>query len=203
MRLGLLGPALDQGEALASAARGLRERLGADRVVYLGADSALDDLVRAWAEELVGPRADDATLMSRATRACLDAAPDEIEAFLDRERQRTALRMFESLAGESTRSVELIGGKVAVLLYDKAELVEDDILPATLLVFGKSKQSLIKQVGRRWFLSPGTFPAHGILVVEDTGGELRATSYDPSFELRETVRLEAPQALKMRALGAS
>ncbi len=202
MKLGLLGPAFEQRALLAAAARALTERHGAERVVYLGTDGALDQLVRQWAEELVGPHADDANLMTRATEACLGAGPDEIEAFLGRERKRAELRVYESLAGESTRSVELIGGKVAVLLYDKAELVEDDILPATLLVFGKGRNWLLKQVGRRWFVSPGSFPEAGVLMIDDTSGELRATRFDAALEPVETVQLEAPQALKMRALGA-
>lgn len=193
---------MDQAGALAAAARALRERLGAERVVYLGTDGALDALVRTWAEELVGANADDANLMARATAACLGADADGIEAFLLHERQRAELRMFESLAGASTRSVELIAGKVAVMLYDKADLVEDDILPATILVFGRSRAPLIKQVGRRWFIAPGSFPEHGVLTIEDTDGELRARRYDTQFQVIEDVLLEAPQSLKMRALGA-
>lgn len=201
MRLGLLGPALDQREALEKAALGLRDVIGAERVVYLGADSALDDVVRGEAERLVGPRADDVNLMARATATCLTAEPSEIDEFLRRERERLSLRMFESLPGTTTRSVELLGGKVAVMLYDKANLVEDDILPATLLVFGRSREPLVKAVGRRWFLSPGTFPKHGIMLVEENDGVLSATVYDADFSVRSTTLLEAPRTLRMRALG--
>src|SRR6186713_3279437 len=104
MRLGLLGPALDHLEPLARAARYLQDSWNAERVVYLGADRQLDTLVASWAEALVGPSADDFTILSRGTRSCLRASSDEIDAFLEREAQRARLRMFESLPGEMTRS---------------------------------------------------------------------------------------------------
>src|SRR6187549_3104367 len=53
MRLGLLGPCGGHERELETAARGLRERLGAERVVYLGADRALDLVVGRWAVDLV------------------------------------------------------------------------------------------------------------------------------------------------------
>lgn len=202
MKLGLLGPAAGQLNDLGQAGKALRA-LGAERVIYLGADAALDEVVRDWAQTLVGPSAEDATLMSRATQACLRAEPAAIISFIEQERERAALRMFESLPSQSTRSVEMMGGKVAVLLYDKARLVEDDILPATLLVFGKSEQPLVKQVGRRWFLSPGSFPNHGVMMLEEIDGEIRAHRFNRRLLVEETRILGAPQSLKMRALGAS
>lgn len=201
MRLGLLGPAPDHQEALASAARFLWREQGADRVVYLGSDRILDAVVGVWARELVGPRADDFSVMARATEQCINAEPQEIDAFLGREKERTKLRVFESLPGETTRSVDLIGGKVAVMLYDKAYLEEDDILPATLLIYGKSRRPLIKLVGRRWFLSPGSFPHHGVMMIDDADERLQATTFDREFKQSESQLLTAPRALRMRATG--
>ena len=198
MRLGLLGPALDHLEALAVAARFLNTNWQAERVVYLGADRQLDNVVAAWAESLVGPNADDFTIMSRATKSCLGASAEEIDAFLLREQQRTQLRMFESLPGERTRSVEIIAGKVAVMLYDKAYLEEEDILPANLLIFGKSRQPLVKQLGRRWFLSPGSFPNHGVMVIDDEGPELRAVVLNQDLKETASHTLSAPRTLRMQ-----
>lgn len=201
MRLGLLGPASDQKELLAEAARKMQKDLSVDRVLYLGPDRMLDLVVSGWAEELVGPRASDLTVMERATEKCLDASPSEIDAFLAAERERSQLRIFQSLAGERTRSVELIGGKVAVMLYDKAHLEEEDILPATLLIFGKSREPLIKLIGRRWFLSPGSFPHHGMMVIDDAEEKLRALVYDAKYQEIENQELAAPKALRMRVAG--
>lgn len=201
MRLGLLGPALGHDDALERAARAMQAELGADRVVYLGADRALDTLVARWATDLVGADASDEGLLARATRDCVSAPPERIDDFIRRETARSRLRVFESLAGEATRSVELIAGKVAVMLYDKADLEEDDILPATLLLFGKSHAPLVKQVGRRWFLSPGSFPDAGIVVIDDEGDDLFASRYSPDLQLIERTHLEAPRALRMRVGG--
>lgn len=175
--------------------------LAADRVVYLGSDRVLDEVVADWAQELVGPQADDLSVMKRATEHCLTGTPDEIDAFLLRERQRSRLRMFESLAGEKTKSVEMIGGKVAVMLYDKAHLEEEDILPATLLIFGRSREPLVKLIGRRWFLSPGSFPNHGVMIVDDAEEKLRAITYGPDFEPLDSQVLSAPKSLRMRVAG--
>lgn len=203
MKLGLLGPLSGDRAELKRAALGMRDIVGAERVMYLGADSALDEVVRQMAEDLVGPDVSDSTLMARATERCLHAQKIEIFDFIDRERKRAALRMFECLAGEATRSVELIAGKVAVMLYDKAALVEDDILPATLLIFGRSREALIKQVGRRWFLSPGRLPKDGMMVLEDNDGEIQAKVLNQDFSVRLSFELEAPRALRMRAVGGS
>lgn len=202
MRLGLLGPASEDKEALARAAKHLRTDLQADRVLYLGADRMLEALVRSWAEALVGPRADDFTVMARATSQCLTADPAAIDQFLERETERSHLRMYESLPGETTRAVELVGGKVAVMLYDKANLEEEDILPATLLIFGKNREPLIKQVGRRWFLSPGSFPQHGMMLIDDSVEQLRAFTYDSEMNQTAEQILSAPKTLRMRASGA-
>jgi hypothetical protein len=203
MRLGLLGPAPDQKEVLADAARKMQKFLRADRVLYLGSDRVLDLVVGEWAEELVGPGADDLTIMRRATEHCLHAEPATIDAFLHAEHERSRLRMFQSLAGERTRSVELIGGKVAVMLYDKAHLEEEDILPATLLIFGKSREPLMKLIGRRWFLSPGMFPQHGIMVIDDADENLSAIVYDSNCEEVGRKELAAPKMLRMRVAGDS
>ena len=201
MRLGLLGPASEDKEALAEAAKRVRTDLQADRVLYLGADRMLEAVVSSWAEALVGPRADDFTVMERATARCLTAEPSEIDQFLERETERSHLRMYESLPGEATRSVELVGGKVAVMLYDKANLEEEDILPATLLIFGKSREPLIKQVGRRWFLSPGSFPQYGTMLIDDSGEQLRAFTFDSKLNQTAEQVLSAPKTLRMRASG--
>lgn len=201
MRLGLLGPALDQIDALSQAARMLESKWNAERVVYLGPDRLLDNVVAGWAQDLVGPSAEDFTIMSRATRQCLQGTAEEIDSFLERERARTALRMFESLPGERTRSVELIAGKVAVMLYDKAYLEEEDILPANLLIFGKSREPLVKQIGRRWFLSPGSFPEHGIMLIDDEAEELRAVVLDQAFNQVSAHELTAPRGLRMHVMG--
>lgn len=202
MRLGLIGPALGHLEALEVAARRLRDDLEVDRVVYLGNDQALDKVVANWAQQLVGPEAEDAALLRRATRACLEGSPERIDDFVARERQRSMLRMFESLPGGVTRAVEILGGKVAVLVHDKKHLSEDDILPATLLIFGRGREAMIRQVGRRWFVSPGSLPHTGaVVVLEEQEGQLRASTFGGDLALLASEVLNAPKSLKMTVSG--
>ena len=84
MRLGLLGPAQGDHQALEKAARFLRRELEAERVVYLGVDGALDRVVESWAEQLVGEHPEEAALCRRATARCLEASPEEIDAYVAR-----------------------------------------------------------------------------------------------------------------------
>lgn len=200
MKLGLLGPAADS-KSLEAAALGLKQKVGADRIIYLGADQKLGELVDGWARALVGEPATEEALLARATARCATASPYQIDQFIRRERELAGLRMYASLPNGRARSVDILGGRVVVLIHDKALLEEDDILPAALLIFGKSPEPLIKQIGRRWFLSPGTFPTGGIMVVSDEDDELQATVYRPDFSVQESLRLHAESSLKMRIQG--
>jgi hypothetical protein len=188
-------------DALERAARFLRRKQDAERIVYLGADQSLDLVIRRWAEQLVGEEASEAALVRRATARLLEASAEEIDEYLAREAELSKLRMYESLPGETTRAVELLAGKVAVMIYDKAYLEEEDILPATLLLFGKNDEPLIKRIGRRWFLSPGTFPRGGVMLVEDQEGAIDVTLYSSSLEEVSTERLELAREVNLRVAG--
>jgi hypothetical protein len=202
MRLGLLGPGWSDVEAFERAARGLRDKLGADRVVYLGEDGMLDAIVQGWAVDLVGQPADDVSFYLRATDSCLNAGSDAIMDFLTQERERDRLRMFESLA-KGARSVEMIAGRVAILVSDKRLLSEEDILPAHLLLYGRSSEYVMKPIGKRWFLSPGSFPEAGVMMLGEEGEALVARAYSPALELIKEEPIAMESSLKMRAQGGS
>ncbi len=206
VRLGVLGPSEGELAALACAALHLVDVAKVDRVVYLGADDALDRVVAAWARELVGSDPSDELLFVRATRACVNAAPAEVEAFVQAERARRRLRLFATVPPPPGRTIELFDGKIAVLLFDKASLEEDDIAGAALLVFGRSTEPLIHRVGPRVFLSPGPIgPSSGVLVLDDEGGGISAELVDAQGGLRRSERIErvALTGVKMRVQGAS
>lgn len=202
MRLGLLGPAGGQPTALVRAARVLLEQERVDRAIYLGLDGTLDSVVSAWARELVGEDASEDALLARST-ACLGAGPAEIDAFLAAERQRDRLKIFESVASADSRAVEILDGKVVVVIYDKANLDEEDILPATLLVFGKSRTPVVKPIGSRWFLSPGILEEAGIMVLEDGDEGISLRLLDPQGKELRSERLGVSRAAKMRVAGAT
>ena len=161
MRLGLLGPAPGSGASdtsgttLSRAAEFLLDVARVDRAVYLGDDGALDSAVTHWAERLVGPDPTDDGTFRRAASLALSGDPKTIDAFIVSERARLRLRALESLPRGVGRTIEMIGDRVAVLIHDKANLDEEDILSANILVYGKSAEPLIRKIGARWFISPG------------------------------------------------
>jgi hypothetical protein len=161
VRLGLIGPASGDLAAVARAATLLVDRAGADRVLYLGDDDALEIVVASWARELVGANPADGLLFERAARACANADADGIARFLSAERARQGLKVFASVPRPPGKTLEILEGKLAVLLWDKASLDEEDIAGATYLVFGRSAAPVVRRVGARVFLSPGPIPRPG------------------------------------------
>jgi hypothetical protein len=180
VRLGLLGPAVDDLASLARSAEFLLNGAKVNRAIYLGADDALEETVALWAESLVGADASDDGLWNRAFRFAAEGSPDQIDAFLRSERARMRLKSLEGLPAGELRSVEMFGDRVAVLIHDKALLDEEDIFSASFLIYGKSDGPLVKKIGPRWFLTPGPIgsPGGGALVLDDSNDEVVATLYD-------------------------
>jgi hypothetical protein len=203
MRLGLLGPAHGDLAALARGAQGLLDDAHVDKVVYLAADDAMDQVVTAWARQIVGGDPQGAALFDRAAARCVKASPVELEAFVAAERALLGLSAFVSLPPPPGRTIEIIDGRVVLLVYDKSALDEEDIAGASVLVFGKAAAPLVKRVGTRVFLSPGPLgPTSGRAVLDDAGGGLRVLFLDEGGALLGEEPL-APQvgAGKMRVQG--
>lgn len=184
MRLAILGPAEGNRSILRDRARFTMDRLSADRILYLGVDGLLDDVVREWASEIVDGDPSDAAVWKRAVETCATSDHRTIDAFLHRERQRAALKKFACLPHPQARTVEMFQGLLTVIIFDKALLDEEDILPATLLVFGKGKEPLVHRVGQRTFISPGPLahPQGGVALLADEDGEIFASIYGPGGE---------------------
>jgi len=181
-RLGLLGPAGGDVKALEQGARILLEREHADRIIYLGIDGALDRLVLGWARNLVGDEdpSDDA-LFRRAVDRCLQASPEAIDAFLEAERARERLKTLECLPRASARVIEMLHGRVAILLYDKTKLDAEDLRAATLLVYGRSAEPVIQVDERKIYVSPGPLSSRSGVALLDShreSGELRVRIFD-------------------------
>jgi hypothetical protein len=206
MRLGLLGPAEGNVDGLGRAAELLVDVLAVERAVYLGNDGALDGAVAAWAKRIVGGDPTDDAAWSRAARVALNGSPEDIDAFVRKERARRRLRVLERLPSRGdSRTIEMIGDRVAVLLYDKALLDEEDIFAASLLVYGKSNEPRVKKVGNRWFVTPGVIgtPGGGIGILDDSGEEIIASIYaaDGTRTLSEV--LAVPRAAKLKIQGGA
>lgn len=167
MRLGVLGPAQGDLPALARGAQHLLDEGHAERVIYVAEDDALDRVVEGWAQHLVGANPTAGALFDRAAR-CATATPEAIDAFVASERARLRLQVLMSLP-PGQRTIEILDGRVALFVFDKAALDEEDIVAASLLVFGKSPEPLIKRVGPRTFFSPGPIGSDGGRALLDDG----------------------------------
>ncbi len=202
MRLGLLGPANGDLVGLARCAEFLVNGAKCGRAIYLGDDDALEDTVAVWAESLVGPDPSDEGVWERALIAASSKSPEHIDAFVRAERGRRRLKSLERLPPEELRTVEMFGDRMAVLVHDKALLDEEDIFAATFFVYGKSAGPLIRQIGPRWFLTPGPIGSAGggCAVLDDSGEDVVATLYDaegaPSTSETMSVRRGAKMSVQ-------
>lgn len=201
MRLALLGPAGEDERALERVVLHLVNQVGVDRGVYLGVDGALDRVVRRLAAQRVSSDPSAVAIWERATRHCLQGSPEEIRSFVAAERWLHALSVFASLPSATTRSIELIAGKVAVFVYDKSTLDEEDILPASILAFGRSEHPVMRQIGNRWFLAPGPFDRAGCMVLEDSRDGIYLTLLDSSGREHGHERLSLASGAKLKVTG--
>jgi hypothetical protein len=203
MRLGLLGPAGTDVGALGRAAEFLLNGARVHRAIYLGNDGALDRAVAAWARKLVGDDPSDDGAWKRAAEIALEGSAEQLDKFVSTERARLRLKSLEALPEEISRTIEMVGDRVAVLIHDKALLDEEDILAANLLFFGKSDGPLIRKIGARWFVTPGPIGCEGggIAVLDDEKDDITITIYDSTGKPTQKEALSVSRAPKMRVQG--
>lgn len=204
MRLGLLGPAEGDVQGLGRAAEFLLTTAKVSRAVYLGVDPSLDKAVAAWARRLVGDDPSDDAAWKRAADMACSGTAGEIDHFVAVERARMRLKALETLP-HGGRTIEMVGDRVAILIHDKAQLDEEDILAANLLVFGRSAEPLVKKIGTRWFLSPGHLGTKGggIAILDDEDAEVVCTVFDAHGKQSARETLTAARATKIRVQGGS
>jgi hypothetical protein len=206
MRLGILGPANGDLLGLARAAQFLVDDAHCDKVLYLADDGALERVVVGWAREIVGSNPSEEGLFKRAAARCARGSPEEIDRFVDGERSRLRLKVYVSLPAEGSRSIELLDGRVTLFVYDKAALDEEDISAASILVFGKGAEPLIRKVGARIFVSPGPTgaPSGGMAILDDSAGGVKIEILDASGNVTAQDLLAATAtANKMKVQGGA
>jgi hypothetical protein len=203
MRLGILGPANDDLLGLARGAQFLLEEAHAEKVIYLSGDGAMERVVVSWAKELVGPNPSGEGLFERAAARCASALPAEIDRFVEGERARLRLSIFNSLPNKQSRSIEILDGRVVLFVYDKAVLDEEDIAAAQILVYGKAREPLIKRVGARVFVTPGPIgsPEGGVALLDDGAEGVRIEIIGPTGSVTARERVGGPRPGKMRVQG--
>ena len=203
MRLGLLGPAGTEVGALGKGAEFLLNTARVHRAIYLGVDGALDRAVAAWAKKLVGGDPSDDNAWRKAAEIAETGSAQAIDKFVANQRARLRLKALETLPEQISRTIEMVGDRVAVLIHDKADLDEEDILAANILFFGKSDAPLVKKIGARWFVTPGPIGSvgGGVAVIDDEGDEVTISIFDTNGTLSAREALTVQRATKMRVQG--
>lgn len=200
MRLCLIGPVDGRAPVLARAVAVALDQLRADAIVYLGVDDALDIVGAAWMS-LLGVEAP----LAERVAAVVDADAEAIHQTLQAEHLARRLSRVRALASATSRSVELVHDRIVLLVADKADLDEEDLLPASLIIFGRGSPTL-RRVGTRVFLSPGTpgKAGEGILLLDEGEGDgtVTVTFCDVAGVVRQREVLEATRGARVRVQGA-
>ncbi len=173
MRLGLIGPANGDTKLLAEATDFLIDSVGAAGVVYLGIDETVEALARtqgATAGPLFGPS---------TVRAAVRGSPDDIRKTADSHRRTRRLQRIQTVPYPPTRAVEMIDDRIVMVVYDKSVLDEEDIINASVIVYGKSRELFFKRFGPRAFFTPGPLGAGKVGVLHhEADGRGVVAAYD-------------------------
>ncbi|MCA9576032.1 MAG: hypothetical protein R3B40_11170 [Polyangiales bacterium] len=179
MRIGFIGPADGDVAALREALDFLLGDAGADSVVYMGEDDTADLLAEESLKAATGGT--DGTFLGAAVDAALHGSPAAIAALLDADAEFEKLRALQILPPAPARAVEMLDDRMVLLVHDKAVLAEDDIANASVIVFGRSKELLLKRFGSRYFFTPGPLSQGQVGLLEREGdGRLAAAAFDLS-----------------------
>lgn len=171
MKIGVVGPegdAPDDAGALRAALRSLLQgSLGGDgveQVVFLGDGRFLDRALEGWAAELERDR--ETSFLDRALALAERGTAEEIHGLLGAEDLAVKLSAVRKMPAPPARAVELVDDRVVLFVHDKSVLDEEDIANASIIVYAKSPESVVKRFGKRAFATPGPLSGGRFLVIE-------------------------------------
>lgn len=182
MRLGLIGPAKGDVALLEEAADFLLDEVGVPGVLYLGIDDTVQALASAQPASPKGP------LDETTVRTAIGGSVDELRELTRTHRRARRLQCIQTVPYPPTRAVEMLDDRIVMIVYDKGVLDEEDIINASLVIYGNSQELFVKRFGPRVFFTPG--PLHdrkvGVLHHEPDGqGAIEAYDLDGSAVFRE------------------
>jgi hypothetical protein len=193
VRIGLLGSIDGQASYVKGLGSFCLDALRAERVVYLGADDALDRVVSGWATQLVGEHPEESAIWLRTLR-CVDATSEKIDLFIAAERARQALKRFESLPDADRRSLETLQYSKILLCHDREALAEEDLAHASIVAYGNCNTPQVEELDGRYFICPGSLTEAGLMVLDDDERELRLRVFDRTARLlnEQVLRRQRP-----------
>ncbi|MBC7171529.1 MAG: hypothetical protein H5U40_03835 [Polyangiaceae bacterium] len=179
MRIGLMGPADGDEAAFRDAAEFLLGDVSVDRVVYLGQDGVAARVAEAWAREVAGETG--LSFEDRAAALAIDGSPEAIASLLRADLQARRIGSICTVPRGPARAVEMVDDRIMLLVHDKSVLDEEDIANASLVVYGQSKELLLKRFGPRYFFTPGPLRAQKVGVIErEDDGRIAVAAFSPS-----------------------
>ncbi len=182
MRIGFIGPAGDTDlSVLREATEFLLGDANAEQAIYLGEDGAADRLAEIWMAELQEGAEGD--FLASAAALAVDGSPTAIESLLEREEQARRLSRLRTLPPAPARAVEMMEDRILLAVHDKSILDEEDIANASVIVYGRSQEALLKRFGPRYFFTPGPLSGGTVGLFEaDDEGRISVAAYAPTGE---------------------
>jgi hypothetical protein len=195
MRIGFLGAAAGNADAIRLGVEYLLFTGGVDRLVYLSAGDEFDNGIQALAEQILGG---PATLADRWARALAlarqGASPERIDDEFAREQRVRKVRATACLAPGELRSLDMLGDRLVVMAASKDALRNVDFQEAELIIYGDAPVALVRRVGKRTFIAPGPLGSGGSgVLICDCGadGVTRVTISDSVGNASTNIELAA------------
>ncbi len=180
MRIGFIGPVGDTDlSVLREATEFLLGDADAEQAIYLGEDNAADRLAETWMAELEEATVGD--FLARAASLAIDGTPGAIDKLLERDEQARRLTRLHTLPPAPARAVEMMEDRILLVVHDKSILDEEDIANASVIVYGRSKEALLRRFGPRYFFTPGPLSGGTVGLFEaDRDGKVTVAAYAPT-----------------------
>ncbi len=187
MRLGLIGPAATDADALEQAARLLVSDFEADTLVYLADDEALHRFVEAHA-----PSSGATSIEQRVSEVAASGSPADIENVVRKLRGARYLEKLHVVPPPPTRALEMVDDRIVLLIRSKASIEEEDVINSNVVIYGDAKEPTFKRFGPRCFFSPGPLAAGCVGLLDDrseaAGVVLRAVDLDGEIRWTEPIQ---------------
>jgi hypothetical protein len=169
MKIGVIGPIdassqTDVTGALRAAASHLLVDAEAERVIFLGEGRLLDAAIERWAAEL--GEAGEAAFLEQAAALAQSGDVDGIHRLLARDDVASRLGSVRKLPPPPARAIELVDDRIVLFVHDKSVLDEEDIANASVIVYGKSDEAIVKRFGKRAFAAPGPLSQGHVILIE-------------------------------------
>jgi hypothetical protein len=180
MRIGLVGPSEEDPALLREAGEFLLGDCAVEQAFYLGTEPTLQAVVEAWGAEVMQGAPTEQRFLDQALELALGQDSASIRSLLARDRERARLSALSCVPAPPGRQIELFDDKVVLFVHDKAQLDQEDIANAFLIVYGRSKQVAQHRFGPRTFFTPGPLKLGRVAVLERApDGQLAIAQFDP------------------------